>query len=232
MNIRPVIFGGIFLVISSGTFAGETQSVHRFKAGDVISASEMNANFNIVERLSDTVGALQSQQDQMAGAVNDAKAAADAAYQEALRANQRIDFIASMSLLKAFAPPADADPFLSSGVKEVYLPANDATLVYPGTLSFKNDDTRPLPLTLNDDEGGTTISARIDGYLVVVENNTDSVDIVVEVESVLTLKFSETFACITYSEKKTVDRRDFQPAYFLKTQGDWLMNHVAVRKGL
>ncbi|OAN13036.1 hypothetical protein A3K86_15325 [Photobacterium jeanii] len=50
---------------------------------------------NKVDMLSDQVSALQSQQDQMAGAVNDAKASSDAAYQEAMRANQRIDNMAS-----------------------------------------------------------------------------------------------------------------------------------------
>ncbi|WEM45594.1 Lpp/OprI family alanine-zipper lipoprotein (plasmid) [Photobacterium sp. DA100] len=56
---------------------------------------QMQQLTNKVDMLSDQVGALQSQQDQMAGAVNDARAASDAAYQEAMRANQRIDNIAS-----------------------------------------------------------------------------------------------------------------------------------------
>ncbi|GAB6262892.1 MULTISPECIES: Lpp/OprI family alanine-zipper lipoprotein [Photobacterium] len=56
---------------------------------------QMQQLTNKVDMLSDQVGALQSQQDQMAGAVNDARASADAAYQEAMRANQRIDNMAS-----------------------------------------------------------------------------------------------------------------------------------------
>jgi len=56
---------------------------------------QMQQLTNKVDMLSDQVSALQSQQDQMAGAVNDSRAASDAAYQEAMRANQRIDNIAS-----------------------------------------------------------------------------------------------------------------------------------------
>ncbi|MGF1759508.1 Lpp/OprI family alanine-zipper lipoprotein [Photobacterium sagamiensis] len=56
---------------------------------------QMQQLTNKVDMLSDQVSAIQSQQDQMAGAVNDARAASDAAYQEAMRANQRIDNIAS-----------------------------------------------------------------------------------------------------------------------------------------
>ena len=57
-------------------------------------AEQMSQLTNKVDALSDQVAGLQSQQDQMAGAVNDTRAAADAAYQEAMRANQRIDNIA------------------------------------------------------------------------------------------------------------------------------------------
>ena len=58
-------------------------------------AEQMSQLTNKVDALSDQVAGLQSQQDQMAGAVNDTRAASDAAYQEAMRANQRIDNIAS-----------------------------------------------------------------------------------------------------------------------------------------
>ncbi len=57
-------------------------------------AEQMSQLTNKVDALSDQVAGLQSQQDQMAGAVNDTRAASDAAYQEAMRANQRIDNIA------------------------------------------------------------------------------------------------------------------------------------------
>lgn len=49
---------------------------------------------NKVDALSEQVSSLQSQQDSMAGAINETRAASDAAYQEAMRANQRIDNIA------------------------------------------------------------------------------------------------------------------------------------------
>ncbi|MBC7005978.1 hypothetical protein BIZ37_25800 [Photobacterium sp. BZF1] len=58
-------------------------------------AEQLSQLTNKVDALSDQVAGLQSQQDQMAGAVNDTRAASDAAYQEAMRANQRIDNIAS-----------------------------------------------------------------------------------------------------------------------------------------
>ena len=58
-------------------------------------AEQLSQLTNKVDALSDQVAALQGQQDQMAGAVNDTRAASDAAYQEAMRANQRIDNIAS-----------------------------------------------------------------------------------------------------------------------------------------
>ncbi|PSW16328.1 hypothetical protein C9J01_04835 [Photobacterium rosenbergii] len=57
-------------------------------------AEQLSQLTNKVDALSDQVAGLQSQQDQMAGAVNDTRAASDAAYQEAMRANQRIDNIA------------------------------------------------------------------------------------------------------------------------------------------
>ncbi|MDV5170217.1 Lpp/OprI family alanine-zipper lipoprotein [Photobacterium rosenbergii] len=57
-------------------------------------AEQMSQLTNKVDALSEQVAGLQSQQDQMAGAVNDTRAASDAAYQEAMRANQRIDNIA------------------------------------------------------------------------------------------------------------------------------------------
>ncbi|KHT63932.1 membrane protein [Photobacterium gaetbulicola] len=57
-------------------------------------AEQLSQLTNKVDALSDQVAGLQSQQDQMAGAINDTRATSDAAYQEAMRANQRIDNIA------------------------------------------------------------------------------------------------------------------------------------------
>ena len=58
-------------------------------------ATEVNDKVKALNKrlddLEDHVYALQGVQDQLAGAVNDARAASDAAYQEAMRANQRID---------------------------------------------------------------------------------------------------------------------------------------------
>ena len=56
--------------------------------------SQMQQLTNKVDTLSSQVSALQGQQDQVVGAVNDSRAASDAAYQEAMRANKRIDHIA------------------------------------------------------------------------------------------------------------------------------------------
>ncbi|BAX55534.1 TPA: Lpp/OprI family alanine-zipper lipoprotein [Photobacterium damselae] len=78
MNRKVTILAGVIL---SATLMGCSSS------------SEMQQLTNKVDALSDQVSALQSQQDQLAGAVNDARAASDAAYQEAMRANQRIDNI-------------------------------------------------------------------------------------------------------------------------------------------
>ncbi|KLV07956.1 MULTISPECIES: Lpp/OprI family alanine-zipper lipoprotein [Photobacterium] len=55
---------------------------------------QMTQLTNKVDALSEQVSSLQSQQDSMAGAINETRAASDAAYQEAMRANQRIDNIA------------------------------------------------------------------------------------------------------------------------------------------
>ena len=57
-------------------------------------ADQMQTLTNKVDTLAEQVSALQGQQDQIVSAVNDSRAASDAAYQEAMRANKRIDNIA------------------------------------------------------------------------------------------------------------------------------------------
>ncbi|MGF1688369.1 Lpp/OprI family alanine-zipper lipoprotein [Photobacterium japonica] len=57
-------------------------------------AEQLSQLTNKIDTLSEQVSTLQTQQDAMAGAVNDALTASDAAYQEAMRANQRIDNVA------------------------------------------------------------------------------------------------------------------------------------------
>ncbi|GAD31494.1 Lpp/OprI family alanine-zipper lipoprotein [Photobacterium leiognathi] len=57
-------------------------------------ADQMQQLTNKVDTLAEQVSALQGQQDQIVSAVNDSRAASDAAYQEAMRANKRIDNIA------------------------------------------------------------------------------------------------------------------------------------------
>nr|BAC07234.1 lipoprotein [Photobacterium damselae subsp. piscicida]BAR72472.1 lipoprotein [eukaryotic synthetic construct] len=77
MNRKVTILAGVIL---SATLMGCSSS------------SEMQQLTNKVDALSDQVSALQANRS-TSGAVNDARAASDAAYQEAMRANQRIDNI-------------------------------------------------------------------------------------------------------------------------------------------
>ena len=58
-----------------------------------IGLTSMSQMTNKVDMISDRLGALQTQQDQIVSALNNVKAASDAAYQQAVRANQRINQI-------------------------------------------------------------------------------------------------------------------------------------------
>lgn len=57
-------------------------------------AEQLSQLSNNIDTLSQQVSTLQAQQDVMAGAIADSVAASDVAYQEAVRANQRVDNVA------------------------------------------------------------------------------------------------------------------------------------------
>ncbi|PSW22232.1 hypothetical protein C9I98_02925 [Photobacterium sanctipauli] len=79
---------------SAALFTGLILSVTLMGCSSSEEVDQLSQLTNKVDMLSDQVSSLQGQQDQLAGAVNDSRAASDAAYQEAMRANQRIDNIA------------------------------------------------------------------------------------------------------------------------------------------
>ncbi|MGF1726189.1 Lpp/OprI family alanine-zipper lipoprotein [Photobacterium nomapromontoriensis] len=57
-------------------------------------AEQLSQLSNNIDTLSQQVASIQAQQDVMAGAIADSVAASDVAYQEAVRANQRVDNVA------------------------------------------------------------------------------------------------------------------------------------------
>ncbi|KLV05464.1 membrane protein [Photobacterium aquae] len=80
---------------SAMLFAGLVLSASLMGCSNSQEAEQLSQLTNKVDALTDQVAAMQVQQDNIAGAVNETSAAADAAYQEAMRANQRIDNVAT-----------------------------------------------------------------------------------------------------------------------------------------
>lgn len=224
MIFKRFTFFIIFLSMSSSLFAAANiQTMNVFNSGEVISSSKMNNNFNLLDS---NVKNLNTSMNKVNNELIDAKATGNAAFDEAKRANERIDNIATFRSAASVSQPS---------FKNLYFPEDDIYLSFTGSINLKKSDT-------NVQTGEISIPVKTSGQIVdavpaaleskinIISKNADQLNL--KIESVLILKLSDSYAYISFYETKQVYQSDFKVSLIIDEHQSKFKEMISITRGL